>query len=236
MGAGENGARERDTRGERERQPERPMKIVSRPLSSLHSMRFEVTNPSACCRLQNLACLAWRFFQEHYWGEAAKTRAKSARTPLGSSALPHPPTKTTMLRRLTKLGSNDADWKNIFLVRSPGLKFTTFFLSSRNMYSSILLIPFLLVWHGESDIKQLSYWNQSEDIFSRFFRRFVWQMFTKTLTRAKTIPLATQANWTWAKRVRRESWLALRFETCLQFACLSNKNKKKQRTGNSLNV
>ena len=30
MGAGENGARERDTRGERERQPESPMKIVSR--------------------------------------------------------------------------------------------------------------------------------------------------------------------------------------------------------------
>ena len=77
MGARKNG-RARDTRGERERLPNRPMEIVSRRLSSLRSRRLEGTSKHLLQAkkrsLRSMAVLSGALLS----GEAAKTRAKRA--------------------------------------------------------------------------------------------------------------------------------------------------------------
>ena len=73
----ERGARERHAR-ERERLPDRPNEIVSCPLSSQRN------------RLQNWACVAWRFCQEHYWAAKPPKRTQSAQERL---AVPLPSKK-----------------------------------------------------------------------------------------------------------------------------------------------
>ena len=128
----ERGAREKHAReeGAPALSGETPMKFVSRPLCSLRNRRLGQLLPSACCRLQIVAA-------QHGGFVGSSTERRSRKNARERLAVPPPlhafarPTKTATLRWLTKPGSSDTDCKNIFLICSPGLKFTIIFLCSR---------------------------------------------------------------------------------------------------------